>query len=92
MRYEIRAMSFAEILDAGFRLVRDHFVLLVGISAALYVPVTLLQSAIESLAKEQDAGSFALTAVLGLLIFAVVSPIVGVASTFAIGEVYLGRR
>lgn len=92
MRYEIRAMSFAEILDAGFRLVRDHFVLLVGISAALYVPVTVFQSAVESFAKGQDPGSLALTGLLGLLIFAGVSPLVGVAITFALGEVYLGRE
>jgi hypothetical protein len=92
MRYEIRAMSFAEILDAGFRLMRDHFVLLVGISATLYVPVTLLQSAAESLAKEQDPSSFALTGLLGLVIFAGVSPLVNVAITFALGEVYLGRE
>ena len=92
MRYEVRAMSFAEILDAGFRLVRDHFVLLVGISAALYVPVALFQSAVEALAKGQNPGSLALTGLLGVLIFAAVSPLVGVAITFALGEVYLGRE
>ena len=92
MRYEIRAMSFAEILDAGFRLVRDHFVLLVGISAALYVPAALFQSAAESLADAQSPGSLALVGLLGVLVFAAVSPFVGVAITFALGEVYLGRE
>ena len=31
MGYEIRAMSFAEIMDAGFRIVRQHFGLIIGI-------------------------------------------------------------
>jgi hypothetical protein len=92
MRYEVRAMSFAEILDAGFRLLRDHFALLVGIAAVLYVPVALFQSAVESFANEGDPGSLALTGVLGLLIFAGVSPLVNVAITFALGELYLGRE
>jgi hypothetical protein len=92
MRYDVRAMSFAEILDTGFRLMRDHFVLLVGISAALYVPVALFQSAVESFAQGPDPGSLALTGLLGVLIFAGVSPLVNVAITFALGEVYLGRE
>ena len=42
MGYEIRAMSFAEIMDTGFRIVRRHFGLIIGIAAALYVPVAIL--------------------------------------------------
>jgi len=42
MGYEIRAMSFAEIMDTGFRIVRQHFGLIIGIAAALYVPVAIL--------------------------------------------------
>ena len=34
MGYEIRQMSFAEVLDTGFRLLRNHFGLLVGLAAA----------------------------------------------------------
>jgi len=30
MSYEIRAMSFAEIMDTGFRIVRQHFGLIIG--------------------------------------------------------------
>ena len=41
MRYEVREMSFAEILDTGFRLLRDHYVLLVGIAAALNLPLAI---------------------------------------------------
>ena len=43
MAYEIRAMSFAEVLDTGFRLIRDHFALLVGIGLVLYAPLAVLQ-------------------------------------------------
>jgi hypothetical protein len=92
MRYEVRAMSFAEILEAGFRVLRDHFALLVGIAAILYVPVALFQSAIESFAKEGAPASIALSGGIGLLIFAGVSPLVNVAITFALGELYLGRE
>src|SRR5437773_11777155 len=44
MGYEIRAMSFAEIMDTGFRIVRQHFGLIIGIAAALYVPVAVLRA------------------------------------------------
>src|SRR5438876_9130822 len=42
--YDIRAMSFGEILDAGFQLLRNHARVLIGISALLNVPVALLQT------------------------------------------------
>ena len=40
-RYEIRAMGFAEILDVGFRLVREHFAVLAGCAAILYLPLAM---------------------------------------------------
>jgi hypothetical protein len=46
MNYEIRAMSFAEILDTGFRLVRDQFALLAGIGLVLYGPFAIAQELI----------------------------------------------
>lgn len=92
MRYDVRAMSFAEILDTGFRLIRDHFVLLVGISAVIFVPTGLFQSALQSMAEQGQTQGFLVLAVLfGLVVF-VASPLVNVAITFALGEVYLGRE
>src|SRR5262249_27998700 len=85
MSYEIRAMSLGEILDTGFRLVRDEFVPLVGIAATVQVPVAVLGAPTQK-------GGFFLPALFGLLILGLAgSPIVLAATTFAVGEVYLGR-
>src|SRR2546428_1128710 len=97
MGYEIRAMSFAEIMDAGFRIVRQHFGVIVGIAAALYVPVAILVSLVvphPALGADPWAalggGRLGFLVLLGLYAI-VVSPIVSAAITFAIGEIYLGR-
>jgi len=95
MAYEIRAMSFGEILDAGFQLLRDHFVLLVGTAAVLYVPTAMLNAYFGGYLQDATQGPAgpAIAAGLGLLLLALVaSPIVQVAVTYAIGEVYVGRR
>jgi hypothetical protein len=92
VRYEIRAMAFAEVLDTGFRLLRDHFGLLIGISAALYVPAAVFQAVMQSLAKSGSPGVLLAAGALGGLVIVAVSPIVSVAITFALGEVYLGRE
>jgi hypothetical protein len=92
MRYEIRAMSFAEILDQGFRLVRDHFVPIVGLAATLQVPLAVLQAwAGGSLVAHSVTSGRILAGVLMLLGLLVVAPAVGAAVTFALGETYLGH-
>ena len=93
MRYEIRAMSFGEILDTGFQLLRNHFSLLVGLSLVLYVPTALLYIALGgALQSGQDlAAAFGVAAVLPLaLTILVVAPIVSAAITYAVGKLYLG--
>lgn len=90
MRYEVREMSFAEILDTGFRLLRDHFVLLVVIAASLNIPLSFAQDLLTQ-AAEGNAGVLLGVGLGMLLLVALASPIIGVASTYAIGEVYLGR-
>jgi len=97
MGYEIRAMSFAEIMDTGFRIVRRHFGLIIGIAAALYVPVAIL-GALVAPEPVPGAGPWAsvdagrVGFLIGLGLYAIiVSPIVSAAITFAIGEIYVGR-
>ena len=97
MGYEIRAMSFAEIMDTGFRIVRQHFGLIIGIAAALYVPVAIL-GALVAPEPVPGAGPWAsvdagrVGFLIGLGLYAIiVSPIVSAAITFAIGEIYVGR-
>ena len=90
MRYEVREMAFAEILDTGFRLLRDHFVLLTSIAATLYIPLMIARDSLAAV-LEGDPATAAIIVLAMALIAIVASPIVGVAVTHAIGEVYLGR-
>ena len=97
MAYEIRPMSVGEILDTGFRLLRNHFGLLVSIAAVAYVPMGLLQVLITQLAgggKEQmTAMAVPLLILVALLAiaYAVALPWVATALTMAIGDLYVGR-
>ena len=77
-RYEIRAMSLGEILDAGLWLLRDHARVLVGAAAVLHVPMALLLTAWPLLP---------VSAALMALVF----PLVHAVVTWTVGEVYLGR-
>ncbi len=91
MAYEIRALSFGEILDTGFRLVRDHWRVLLGISALAYAPLILLFPLTEADAMPSDPTTFALIfGVLGLAML-LLFPILSAAIAFAVGELYLGR-
>lgn len=93
MRYEIRAMSIGEIVDTSFRVLRNHFVPLVGVSAIVNVPVSLGQALIQ---VESEAGAAASVPMLGFgigfLSFALFSPIVSAAVIAMIGELYLARE
>ena len=91
MRYEVREMSFAEILDTGFRLLRDHFVLLLAIAAALNLPLSIAQELLTK-AAEGNAGMLLFVGIGMLFVVMLASPIIGGAATDAIGEVYLGRE
>lgn len=91
MAYEIRALSFGEILDTGFRLVRNHWQVLLGISALAYAPMILLLPLTEFDALPSDPTSFALTlGALGLAMM-LLFPILSAAIAYAVGEFYLGR-
>ncbi len=88
MEYQIRAMSFAELLDTAFRIIRDHFGQLVGITSAVYVPLAVMNAA-----AMPRAGAFALGPLVAVVVLALgVVPIVSTALTYAVGEIYLGRR
>jgi hypothetical protein len=96
MGYEIREMSFAEVLDTGFKLLRNHFALLVGMAAIVYVPMAVVAATL------QDPGAPApdtLGAIgvmvggffVGALLTMVGTTIVFAAVTWSVGQVYLGR-
>ena len=98
MHYEIRPMSLGEILDMGFRILRDHFSLLVGLAATIYVPLFLLGSAIvlifpQLASPDPGAGTpwlLSFSASVGLWVL-VAWPVAAAAITHAVGELYLGR-
>lgn len=86
MAYNIRPLSFAEILDRAFALLRDHFSLLVGISAVVYLPWGVL-NAVAQFAPSLSL-RFAIIAVAGIgLAFA--EPVMAIAITVAVADVYL---
>lgn len=88
MQYEIRAMSFGEILDTGFRIVRNHFVLLVGIGLLMYAPAALIQDLAGGNPVSPTQG---LAVAVSVIVLLVLSPIVSGAITFAVSELYTGK-
>jgi hypothetical protein len=85
-------MSFAEILDMGFRLLRDHFILVVGLGATLQVPLALVEAwSGGKLGLQPPAGAAFISGAITLLAVLGVAPIVGAAVTYAIGDAYVGR-
>jgi hypothetical protein len=97
MAYEIRPMSVGEILDTGFRLLRNHFSLLVIISAIAYGPMGLLQLAIAQFTgmNQGHAGSMIVPLLVFVLVMALVViiafPLSSTAMTMALGDLYVGR-
>jgi len=83
-------MALGELLDVGFRLIRDHFVVLVAIASVLYVPTSLLQSSLEDLIRNDPRSAFLVGGGLGLVSL-VFTPLVFAAITHALGQAYLGR-
>ena len=78
MQYEIRAMSFAEILDTALRLVGNHFALLTGLMACASLPA----AAGESLFGPLFAGITALA----------LNPLALAATFYTIGRLYRGHE
>ena len=105
MRYEIRELGIGEILDQAFKLIKDHFVLLMSITAVLLLPVMLVSGFLaqnyqaEVAAASTQNGRFASAAVsfpLPLIIVQLVTafllaPLTDAALTFAIAKCYLDK-
>ncbi len=93
MPYEIRAMSFGEILDTGFRLIRDHAFVLIGMACLIHVPQAVVDTAQGILVAASGAANPAAVAasVLSLILLLLAISVVPCAITFAVGEIYLGR-
>ena len=91
------AMTTGALLDRAFRLYTGNFSLMLGITAAAYVPFYLIILAIESsLGGNVQASSGGLSTLLFQVGFMVLwaslaFPIAGGAATYAISERYLGN-
>ena len=98
MGYEIRQMSFAEVLDTGFKLLRSHFGLLVGLAAIVYVPLAFLGAYLQAVGEAPAPGTMEnVTMLVGsalmvALLLMLGTTIVFAAVTYAIGQVYLDRQ
>lgn len=91
MDYEIRTMSFGEILDMGFRILKNHFVLLVGLEAIVSVPPIVVSNYLTGGSDVPDPFTL-LTGMLPLLLaLLILQPIIMAAITHAISESYLSR-
>lgn len=88
MAYNIRPLSFAEILDRAFALLRDRFWLVVGIAAVVYLPWGVLN------ACAQLAPSLTLRIAIGIsagLALFVAAPVMSIAIAVAVANVYMDR-
>jgi hypothetical protein len=84
MAYNIRPLSFLEILDSAFSVFRDNFVLLAGITIAVGLPVEMITVA------GLNSRSI-LTMLIGVLITLIFEPMMVVAFTTAVASIYLDR-
>ena len=91
------AMTTGALLDRAFRLYTSNFSLMLGITAAAYVPFYLIMLIIESHLKTNvQVPGVSLSTLLFQLVFMVLwasiaFPIAGGAATYAISERYLGN-
>jgi hypothetical protein len=91
VKYEIRTMAFGEILDMGFRILKNHFVLLVGLQSIVSVPSIVVYDYLTSGSDVPDPFAL-LTGVLPIfLALLILQPIVMAAITHAISESYLSK-
>lgn len=79
MEYNIRQLSFGEVLDRSLRILIDNPVLLIGVSLVLGLPAAMLQHA------GRAAG------ILALIYLMLVTPLVLAALTSAIADTYLNK-
>lgn len=82
LAYNIRPLSFAEILDRAFRVFRDHFSALVGISAVLWLPYGAILA---------EGNTSHVVSGIAELAFFLLLPVMSVALTAAVANVYLDR-
>ena len=99
--YEIRPLSTAEILDAGFQILKNHFVLLGSIAAIGQIPTVLIFSlfawmldpfALQKGELPEIGAAFVVGIGLFVLGMLILLPIVVGSITSAVSDLYLGAE
>ncbi len=88
MGYNIRPLSFGEVLDRAFVVLRDHFWLIVAISAVFWIPYGLLNGFAQVASGHLLRTAISLSAFLLVLI---AGPLTAVAIATAVASVYLDK-
>ncbi len=95
MQFEVRQLSFGEVLDQSFKVLRSRFVLLTGIMALFYVPYTLVMSLMQPATEEGvpqlPVMTMVMVAVGGALVMLMVMPLAQLAVTKGVADTYLGK-
>ena len=103
MRYTIRELKLGEVLDQAVNLTKDHFGIMLGITAVLLIPFELIGGLVQAAAipqppyATQEQANAALAAVaritlpLVLLSVYVITPITNAALIHAIADAYLEK-
>ena len=104
MRYELRPLSLAEILDAGFRLVQTEWKTLIGLAAIMQIPLVVIAGLAPALfdplanefAPAEGASPEALAQMMvGFgsigVVYLFLYPFIAVAVTASVANFYLGR-
>ena len=93
MAYQVRQLSFGEILDQSFKVLKDNFIVLTSTMALVYVPYTMLMAQFVPTAPagvpQQPSMGVVLPAMLGALVMLTVMPLSQLAVTRAVSEAYL---
>jgi hypothetical protein len=84
MTYDIRPLSFGEILDRAFRVYLENFTLLFGIAAVVWIPSGII------LASGALIGPNAANILNGLFLI-LTAPLMHAALVYGVAEAYLGR-
>ena len=84
-------MSFGEILDMGFRILRNHFVLLVGLQAIVVVPTRLVTDFLNRDVGSSDPFMVLVGMLPVFLALLILQPIIMAAITHAVSDNYLSK-
>ena len=104
MRYAIRELKLGEILDQALNLTKDHFGVLIGITAILQIPYNVITGLIQvsmtptlppnptpEQAMAVSAAALRIALPIGLVALYIIAPLTNAAIVYAISNAYLEK-